>query len=374
MKFIKLTGNILGLVSIGCALLFTACGGNVSDKSVNSDSATIKEKTDSIEAVLPDTIDGKPVKKTTAQLMNQMKKSPNWNKYQTGILPKMAEEVPEYCQRLLANEHDRFIIVDKAKMKLFLYDKYGRAEKEYGIACAKNYGTKVKKGDSRTSDGFFSAEGVYDSRNWLFTNDAGYTSPARGVFGPRFIRLKIPNTTQIGIHGTSSPGSIGRRCSHGCIRVTNDNILELVNYVDVGMPIIVSPGPKDIAVNQREGRSIPSVTTELGTPRATADSKMPAIPAVASTTKSSKSEASSASTKTEKAKTESSAAPASKVEKDNGTENAAPKPEATEKATEKPAEKPVEKPAEKPAEKVHEKPAAPSAPAPAPAPTSTPAD
>lgn len=197
-----------------------------------------------------------------------MKESGHWDEYKNGILLQMAVDQLDYATKLLENEYPRFIIVDKAKMKVFLYDKYGRIEKNYGMACAKNFGTKHRRGDSRTSEGFFSAEGIYDSTEWLFTDDNGYTSPAKGQFGPRFIRVDIPTTRSIGIHGTAAPGSIGGRRSHGCIRLTNENILELVKYVEKGMPIIISPGPKDMAVNEKEGYYVPSVATEVGIPRA----------------------------------------------------------------------------------------------------------
>lgn len=208
---------------------------------------------------------------TTEGQLEMMKNSEDWTKYESGILVQMAQDVPDYSRKILENDGKRFIIVDKAKMKLFLYDQFGNVEKSYGIACAKNYGTKQKKGDSRTTEGIFNVKGVFDSTNWLFTDDNGYTSPTKGQYGPRFIRLDIP---YIGIHGTGSPGSIGRRCSHGCIRVTNANILELVEFVEEGMKVIISPGPKDMAVNQHEGSPIPSVVTEVGTERAV-PGKMP---------------------------------------------------------------------------------------------------
>ena len=180
----------------------------------------------------------------------------------------MASEELDYAEKLLNNEYDRFIVVDKASMKVILYSRYGEVLKKYGMACAKNYGTKHRKADSRTPEGFFTAEGIYDSTDWLFTDDNGVTSPKKGQFGPRFVRLKCPNTSQIGIHGTVAPWSIGHRASHGCIRLTNENILELVEYVQIGMPIIVSPGPKDMAVNESEGFSIASITTLPGGKRA----------------------------------------------------------------------------------------------------------
>ena len=179
------------------------------------------------------------------------------SKYAVGIIPIIAAEVPQYAEKLIANQYDRFIIVDKASMEVQLYDKYGRLEKDYGMACAKNYGTKHKKADSRTPEGFFTVEGRYNSTEWLFTDDNGVQSKKKGQFGPRFIRLKIPTTTQIGIHGTCSPWSIGHRVSHGCIRILNENILELVELVEPGMPVIVLPGKRDRAVNRQEGYDIP---------------------------------------------------------------------------------------------------------------------
>lgn len=245
-------------------LALASCGGqnsNASDTTTTND--TFPTQMDSV--IAPDTVAAIEKKEVTfassADALKFMQDSGHWDNYQSGILPRMAEENLEYCQKLLNNEFDYFIVVDKAVMKVILYSKYGNVVKEYGMACAKNYGTKHKKGDSRTIEGFFTAEGIYDSTNWLFTNDAGYTSPARGQFGPRFIRLKSPVTSQIGIHGTASPGSIGRRVSHGCIRIKNENILELVKYAKKGMPIIVSPGPKDMAVNKAEGYNIPAITT-----------------------------------------------------------------------------------------------------------------
>lgn len=186
------------------------------------------------------------------------------DKYAQGIIGRIAEYSLDYANRLLHNEYSRFIVVDKSRMKVVLFDKYGREEKTYGMACAKKYGSKHKKADSRTPEGYFAAEGIYDSTDWLFTDDEGVTSDKKGQFGPRFIRLKGgPYTHQIGIHGTVAPWSIGARASHGCIRITNENILELVELVEVGMPIIVVPGRKDMIVNKEEGYDIPWIPTTL---------------------------------------------------------------------------------------------------------------
>ncbi len=213
----------------------------------------------SVEPAEPDSLHFE----SASGLEEYLESSPDAGLYAEGIIGHIAGENLEYAERLLNSDYDNFIIVDKQRMKVMLYDRYGRELESYGMACAKNYGTKHKKGDSRTPEGFFSVKGVYDSTEWLFTDDEGYTSPKKGQFGPRFIRLDIPTTTQIGIHGTCAPWSIGGRSSHGCIRIENENILKLAGIVKKGMPVIVNPGKRDMAVNAREGFDVPHITTLL---------------------------------------------------------------------------------------------------------------
>lgn len=44
----------------------------------------------------------------------------------------------------------------------------------------------------------------------------------------------------IGIHGTNEPSSLGTDVSHGCIRVANDVIDEMVGFLPLGTPVIIS--------------------------------------------------------------------------------------------------------------------------------------
>ena len=260
-------------IALGILLFLASCGGHRStavDTLEEGDSIMIDEGTlllsdsvrvsdDSITKVAP-----KLRFSSADDLKEHLKKSSHADEYSEGIIPLISEHSLEYAEKLVNNTHDGFIIVDKSRMKVVLFDKYGREKLSYGMACAKNYGTKHKKADSRTPEGYFTASGIYDSTEWLFTDDNGKTSPKKGQFGPRFIRLNCPNTSQIGIHGTVAPWSIGRRTSHGCIRVTNENILELVKHVTVGMPIIVVPGKKDMEVNASEGVEIAWIPSTLG--------------------------------------------------------------------------------------------------------------
>ncbi|ROR29164.1 L,D-transpeptidase-like protein [Mobilisporobacter senegalensis] len=54
-----------------------------------------------------------------------------------------------------------------------------------------------------------------------------------GPFGVRWLGLSAPNG-DYGIRGTNNPSSIGKSVSNGCIRMYNNDILEISNLVSVG--------------------------------------------------------------------------------------------------------------------------------------------
>ncbi len=54
-----------------------------------------------------------------------------------------------------------------------------------------------------------------------------------GPFGARWLGLNAPNG-DYGIHGTNNPSSIGKDVSNGCIRMFNDQVIELSNLVSIG--------------------------------------------------------------------------------------------------------------------------------------------
>lgn len=237
-------------------LISCFCGCNKKDSTINNGF-----NTDSIDSSIEDSNDDVKIDSlsdncTSEFALNYLKESSDWDKYSSGIIPSIIEQNLSYAQKLINNKFDHFILVDKNTMMVILYNKFGHRELNFKMACGKNYGTKHEKADSRTPEGFFLCGGKYDSTDWLFTDDNGYTSPIKGQFGPRFIRINAPITTQIGIHGTCARYSIGRRCSHGCIRIQNEQILYLYQFAKRGMPIIVNPGEKDDIVNKKEGVKI----------------------------------------------------------------------------------------------------------------------
>lgn len=59
-----------------------------------------------------------------------------------------------------------------------------------------------------------------------------------GVFGAMWMGLSLPD---YGIHGTNNPQSIGKQVSKGCIRMHNQDVLELSKIVPVGTTITIHP-------------------------------------------------------------------------------------------------------------------------------------
>ncbi|WP_374019418.1 L,D-transpeptidase family protein [Paenibacillus thiaminolyticus] len=57
-------------------------------------------------------------------------------------------------------------------------------------------------------------------------------------FGPRWLGLNVP-WGYYGIHGTNKPYSIGQHLSHGCVRMRNQDVIELFELVPVGTKVTI---------------------------------------------------------------------------------------------------------------------------------------
>jgi lipoprotein-anchoring transpeptidase ErfK/SrfK len=116
------------------------------------------------------------------------------------------------------------IVIDKSQFRLY-WVRNGALVKTYRIA--------IGKPSTPTP-----------SRTWKILSKER-TDP-HGVFGPRKLRLYKQSgsgwlRTGYGIHGTNEPWVIGTMASHGCIRLTNSDILELWPQVPYGTMVQTRP-------------------------------------------------------------------------------------------------------------------------------------
>ena len=65
---------------------------------------------------------------------------------------------------------------------------------------------------------------------------------AGGEGNPLGARALYLGNTIYRIHGTNQPSTIGTFVSSGCIRLTNDDIVDLYGRVQVGTRVVVLPG------------------------------------------------------------------------------------------------------------------------------------
>ncbi|QOZ23611.1 L,D-transpeptidase [Bradyrhizobium sp. CCBAU 51753] len=66
---------------------------------------------------------------------------------------------------------------------------------------------------------------------------------AGGPGNPLGARAMYLGETEYRIHGTNKPDTIGKRVSSGCIRLTNEDVVDLYERVKVGAKVIVLPPP-----------------------------------------------------------------------------------------------------------------------------------
>jgi len=101
--------------------------------------------------------------------------------------------------------------------------------------------------------------------NWTIVSKA--VNPG-GPFGVRWMRLSVP-WGGYGIHGTNNPKSIGRAVSHGCIRLHNEDVIEIYDKTPVGTLVSIIGRAYSGRILQKGDRGsdvrfVQSILKELG--------------------------------------------------------------------------------------------------------------
>jgi len=130
------------------------------------------------------------------------------------------------------------IIVDTPNTYLYLVMGHGKALR-YGIGVGREGFTWT--GTERISrmkewPDWFPPKEMIDRQPYLPRFMAG------GESNPLGARALYLGNTLYRIHGTNQPSTIGTFVSSGCIRLTNANIEDLYNRVQVGTRVVVLPG------------------------------------------------------------------------------------------------------------------------------------
>ncbi len=131
-----------------------------------------------------------------------------------------------------------YIVISKQDATLNVLNDNSEVLFSAAVSVGKNPGNKQCVGDCRTPEGVFEICQIQNSSTWVHDFNDGY-GYRNGAYGPYFFRLKVPRFSGIGIHGTCFPEQINTRCSEGCIRLNNQDLLKLKKYVFIGMKCII---------------------------------------------------------------------------------------------------------------------------------------
>jgi lipoprotein-anchoring transpeptidase ErfK/SrfK len=138
------------------------------------------------------------------------------------------------------NEVPGTIIVDTPNTYLYYVLPGGKAIR-YGIGVGR---------EGFTWAGVKSVERKAEWPDWTPPPEMIARSPylprfmAGGATNPLGARAMYLSGSFYRIHGTNAPATIGSRATAGCIRMVNDDVIDLYDRVKVGTKVVVLPAPE----------------------------------------------------------------------------------------------------------------------------------
>jgi lipoprotein-anchoring transpeptidase ErfK/SrfK len=162
--------------------------------------------------------------------------------------------IPEPYRRHIVSYHRKessgSIVVDTDARYLYYVLPSGKAIR-YGITVGE---------EALAWSGVAKVGAVQEWPNWVptadikkrMTNIPGFVSGGpHNPLGARALYLFEGNKdTLFRIHGTNQPEYIGQAISSGCIRLTNEDIIDLYTRTKIGTPVVVlKPGTGDSPLN-----------------------------------------------------------------------------------------------------------------------------
>jgi lipoprotein-anchoring transpeptidase ErfK/SrfK len=162
---------------------------------------------------------------------------PNYDQYigdeDAQLAPQLQRQVVDYPTR----EAPGTVIVDTPHTYLYFVLGNGKAMR-YGIGVGREgftwAGVKHVARKAEWPDWYPPAE-MIARQPYLPRMTAG------GPGNPLGARAMYIGGTEYRIHGTNDPTTIGKHVSSGCIRLTNEDVIDLFSRVQVGAKVIVLP-------------------------------------------------------------------------------------------------------------------------------------
>lgn len=129
------------------------------------------------------------------------------------------------------------IVADKFRQRLLAYADDGSIVASYPVT--------IGSAQNRSPSGTHEVSGIAVEASYTYSPEVNFTQGdnaeqlvlppgPNGPVGIVWIDLSEPT---YGIHGTAEPAEIDKTFSHGCVRMTNWDAMELAELVSVGIPV-----------------------------------------------------------------------------------------------------------------------------------------
>jgi lipoprotein-anchoring transpeptidase ErfK/SrfK len=151
------------------------------------------------------------------------------------IRPKRAVVRAKVRTKDLRNRYGTVVTISQSSFRLRVFKR---------LKFVKSYGVAVGLSAYPTPRGLFSIANKADNPPWTapdspwagaYRNETVAGGSAENPLKARWMGI----VNGVGIHGTGDPGSIGSRASHGCIRMTVPDVIDLYPRVPVGTPVLI---------------------------------------------------------------------------------------------------------------------------------------
>jgi lipoprotein-anchoring transpeptidase ErfK/SrfK len=142
---------------------------------------------------------------------------------------------PKVTTDELADAYDTVLIADRSTFQLKLY-KHLELAKTYRIAVG-SAGHDTPAGEYKIANKAVNPAWTVPNSDWA-GDLAGQVIPGGAPNNPLKARW-LGIYDGVGIHGTSDRGSVGSNASHGCLRMLEEDVIDLYPRVPVGAPILI---------------------------------------------------------------------------------------------------------------------------------------
>ncbi|HJZ14054.1 MAG TPA: L,D-transpeptidase, partial [Stellaceae bacterium] len=199
---------------------------------------------------------------------------------QLGNATPSTDEMPAALRRQVVsyqgNEAAGTVIVDTAHTYLYLILGGGKAMR-YGIGVGR---------DGFTWSGVQTISRKAEWPDWIPPKEMVARQPylprwvSGGPGNPLGARAMYLGGTDYRIHGTNDPTTIGKHVSSGCIRLANDDVIDLYSHINVGTKVIVLPNAdRNAAVEGGRRASLGAPMTAQIQVRPASERPLPPVPA-----------------------------------------------------------------------------------------------